>query len=191
MTTEPRADLDPATLVPDDKDWTWVLERPCPECGFVAREVDLSTVGTRIRATADRFTEVLRRPHVAQRQRADRWSDLEYSCHVRDVYRICRGRLELILTADDAHFANWDQDATAIDDRYGEQDPAVVAAELVEAAGAIATAFDDVIGDQWQRRGHRSDGAVFTVDSFARYVLHDPLHHLWDVGATEEVAASR
>jgi len=22
------------TIVPDTKDWTWVLERPCPECGF-------------------------------------------------------------------------------------------------------------------------------------------------------------
>jgi hypothetical protein len=22
------------TIVPDTKDWTWVLERPRPECGF-------------------------------------------------------------------------------------------------------------------------------------------------------------
>jgi hypothetical protein len=22
------------TIVPDTKDWTWVLRRPCPECGF-------------------------------------------------------------------------------------------------------------------------------------------------------------
>lgn len=21
-------------ITPDTKDWTWVLERPCPECGF-------------------------------------------------------------------------------------------------------------------------------------------------------------
>ena len=26
-------------IVPDDKDWTWVLERPCPECGFDAATV--------------------------------------------------------------------------------------------------------------------------------------------------------
>jgi hypothetical protein len=37
------------------------------------------------------------------------------------------------------------------------------------------------VGD-WSRPGHRSDGAVFTIDSFTRYLLHDPLHHLWDVG---------
>jgi hypothetical protein len=22
------------TIIPDTKDWTWVLHRPCPECGF-------------------------------------------------------------------------------------------------------------------------------------------------------------
>jgi hypothetical protein len=22
------------TIIPDTKDWTWVLQRPCTECGF-------------------------------------------------------------------------------------------------------------------------------------------------------------
>ena len=35
---------------------------------------------------------------------------------------------------DDPRFANWDQDVTAVEDGYGEQEPATVAAELVEAA---------------------------------------------------------
>ena len=26
-------------IVPDTKNWTWVLERPCPECGLDTREV--------------------------------------------------------------------------------------------------------------------------------------------------------
>ena len=30
--------------------------------------------------------------------------------------------------------------------------------------------------------GSRSDGAHFSVDSFARYLIHDPVHHLHDVG---------
>ena len=77
------------------------------------------------------------------------WSPLEYACHVRDVFRICDGRLALMLTEDDPTFANWDQDATAVDDAYGEQDPATVAAELVDAASELADRFDAVIGDQW------------------------------------------
>jgi len=39
-----------------------------------------------------------------------------------------------------------------------------------------------VSGPAWERKGLRSDGATFTVDSFLRYLLHDPIHHLWDVG---------
>ena len=27
------------TIEPDTKDWTWVLDRPCPECGFPERLV--------------------------------------------------------------------------------------------------------------------------------------------------------
>ncbi len=41
--------------------------------------------------------------------------------------------------------------------------------------------FEGVDGSQWQRTGRRSDGAEFTVESFARYFIHDPVHHLHDV----------
>jgi len=27
------------SIEPDTKDWTWVLERPCPECGFDATAI--------------------------------------------------------------------------------------------------------------------------------------------------------
>jgi hypothetical protein len=68
-----------------------------------------------------------------------------------------------------------------VDERYWEQQPAVVAGDLAEAADAIADAFAAVEGDQWQRPGRRSNGSVFTVDTFARYFLHDLAHHAWDV----------
>ena len=56
-----------------------------------------------------------------------------------------------------------------------------MAAELLAAAGTLADRFDGVSGDQWQRTGARSDGAEFTVETFARYFIHDPVHHLYDV----------
>jgi hypothetical protein len=90
------------TIIPDTKDWTWVLERPCPEC---------------------------------------------------------------------------------------EQDPAEVAAELRQAALAIAGRFESVSGGQWQRTGTRSDGARFTVETFARYFIHDPVHHLYDATGRRAVPA--
>ena len=71
---------------------------------------------------------------------------------------------------------------TAVEDRYGEQDPQVVTGELDEAASRLAARFDSVSGPQWDRTGTRSDGAHFTIESFARYFIHDPIHHLHDVG---------
>ena len=117
----------------------------------------------------------------ADRPSDDRWSPLEYGCHVRDVYRLYRYRLQLMLDEDDPTYPNWDQDQTAIDDRYAEQDPAVVVTELRDAAESLSAGFDSVTGDAWHRTGTRGDGAHFTVETFARYFVHDPIHHLYDV----------
>jgi hypothetical protein len=171
------------TIPPDDKDWTWVLHRRCPECGFDASTVDVRAVGDMIRANAAQWNEVLGGPpaELRTRPRPDRWSPLEYAAHVRDVFRLYLERLQLMLDTDDPLYPNWDQDETAVRERYGEQDPSDVAAALVAAAAALAAAFDDVDGEQWSRPGRRSDGAAFTVTSFAAYMIHDPVHHLWDV----------
>jgi hypothetical protein len=176
----------PDEIVPDDKDWTWVLERTCPECGFDAGAVDVRRIGDAIRANAETWGELLGGDDAAVRARParDRWSTLEYGAHVRDVYDLFLLRLRLMLDTDDPLFPNWDQDETAVASRYGLQDPATVADELRAAADVLADAFDGVDGDQWERRGRRSDGAAFTVDSFARYLIHDPVHHLWDCGIT-------
>ena len=70
------------------------------------------------------------RPDAGRRPTPSTWSPLEYACHVRDVCRLFEQRLELMLTQDAPTFDNWDQDETAVADRYGEQDPATVAGEL-------------------------------------------------------------
>jgi len=169
-------------IVPDDKDWTWVLERACPECGFDAGVVDAPSVGGMIRENADAWADLLGGPADDLRRRpiVDRWSPLEYSAHVRDVFRLYLTRLRLMLGQDDPLFDNWDQDETAVAERYNEQDPQAVAVDLLAAGIDLANAFDAVTADQWERPGRRSDGAAFTVDSFARYLIHDPVHHLWD-----------
>jgi hypothetical protein len=90
-------------------------------------------------------------------------------------------RLDLMLTKDGPNYPNWDQDETAVQSRYGEQDPWQVSKELLAAAESLADAFDRVQPGQWRRTGFRSDGAAFTVATFARYLVHDPIHHLHDV----------
>jgi hypothetical protein len=88
-------------IVPHDKDWTWVLERLCPECGFDASSVRPESAG-----------------------------------HVRDVCMLNRIRLLLMRREEDPLFPNGDQDA------------------------------------------RRSRSAVA---SFGRHMIHDPVHHLYDV----------
>jgi hypothetical protein len=136
-----------------------------------------------VRAVAAEWAGVLGADGVRVRPAEGVWSPLEYGCHVRDVFRIYDRRLGLMLTEDDPLFPNWDQDETAVAERYGEQDPATVARELQDAGTTLAAHFDQVDGDQWDRPGRRSDGADFTVATFARYFVHDPVHHLWDATA--------
>jgi hypothetical protein len=136
-------------IVPDAKDWTWVLQRPCPECGLDTSSFAREGIPAMIRANAAAWREPLGSPDVVRRPLPDKWSALEYGCHVRDVLKLYDYRLSLMLTEDNPRF-----------DRVSEA--------------------------QWDRPGRRGDGAVFTVESFARYFVHDPVHHLYDVTGTRQ-----
>jgi len=174
--------LDDVTITPDTKDWTWVLERPCPDCGFEASAVAPDRVPDGVRAAAAAFARVLERGEETRRRPSPGvWSPLEYACHVRDVFRRFDARLRLVLTTDDPQFENWDQDATAEQDDYGSQDPQRVRAELLEAGERLAQGFASVPAASWGRTGRRSDGASFTVVTLGQYLLHDLVHHVWDV----------
>jgi hypothetical protein len=173
----------PEMVEPDTKDWTWVIGRRCPQCGFDGAATDPRGVAEAVRAAAPRWAAVLTRPDVRVRPAPAVWSPLEYGAHVRDAMRVFDERLRLMLTHDDPQFANWDQDAAAVEGRYHLQDPAVVSDELAAAAAAIAADFDAVPDDAWERPGRRSNGSAFTVATLAVYFLHDVRHHLHDVGA--------
>ena len=141
---------------PDTKDWTWVLEKACPECGFDASRCSDAGVAGLVRENAGVWQELLDDGaiHVGPPYPST-WSTLEYACHVRDVYLRYGTRIESMLTRDDPLFENWDQD--------------------------VATLLEGVVGEEWERRGRRSDGASFHIGSIARYMIHDPIHHVWDV----------
>jgi len=168
-------------IIPDNKDWTWVLSRPCPECGFDASAATPATVPGSVANMLPRWRAVLRRPDAADRPDEATWSVLEYACHVRDVFAVFDHRLALMLNEDDARFEDWDQNRTAIEKDYANDDPAGVGASLTCEGEQIARSFASVREEQWERTGTRSNGSVFTVRTFAQYFLHDVVHHLHDV----------
>lgn len=56
-------------IVPDSKNWTWVFERACPECGFDSGEVAYEDITELIRADVDSWTGVVHRPDARGRAR--------------------------------------------------------------------------------------------------------------------------
>ena len=112
----------------DTKDWTWVLDRSCPECGFDASTLARERIGTATRTAVGRLAADLVGDGLAsdglvgQRPQPETWSTLEYGCHTVDV--------------------------------------------------AV---------DEWARRGFRSNGSAFTVEPLGRYLIHDLVHHVWDI----------
>jgi hypothetical protein len=174
-------------ILAEDKDWTWVLDRRCPDCGFDTSACAETRVAGLTRDNADAWVDLLERGKIrAGRPNSSTWSSLEYACHVRDVFRRFERRIALIQSEDDPQFPNWDQDASAVDDRYDAQDPTQVVEDLYSAAHVIAGRLDTISGDAWKRPGRRSDGASFTIGTLARYMIHDPIHHIWDVNQQGE-----
>lgn len=187
-------------IVPDTKDWTWVLERACADCGFDPDATTYEAVPALIRDSATRFAAVLERSGVEARPDESTWSPLEYAAHVRDVCLIMTHRLDITLTASAVPgptiggydtsvavadgipmFANWDQDVTANAENYAAQKSSAVADELARAAETAAVAFESVPVADRTRVARRSNGSQFTVDTLARYFLHDVVHHVHDV----------
>ena len=171
----------PVTPEPDLKDWTWAIRERCPDCGFEPTSVEQEEVPALARQYTAVVANAVGQSGADQRSEPAVWSPLEYGCHVRDVCELFDKRLHLMLDEDDPTFTNWDQDETALERRYWEQQPAEVAAAIRTAADRIAGSFAAVDGTQWERTGRRSNGTLFTVDTFARYFLHDVAHHAWDV----------
>ena len=114
-------------------------DRPCPECGFEASAVGPELVPGSIAVLTRPWAKVLARADVRDRPAPGVWSALEYACHVRDVCALFAERTRLMLTEQSPRFANWDQDATAIEKSYRRADPDVVAGELAAAAQATSS----------------------------------------------------
>lgn len=169
-------------MASEQKDWTWVLERPCPECRLDTRTIVSAQIPGILRENAAAWQDALATVgNPGARPDPYTWSAVEYACHVRDLLALCDSRVGLMLTHDDPVFANWDQDEAVAAGRYGEQPPGRIAGELVAAAETAAERLERVRASQWQRTGRRGDGVRYTIETFGRNLVHEAVHHLYDV----------
>ena len=172
---------------PDHKDWTWVLGQACEQCGYDAASVDPTEVAVLMRTNAAGFRAALGRGSMVHERppvgpgAPPIWSALEYGAHVRDVYKLATERITKMIKKKAPTFTDWDQNAAAIDGDYANADVDKVRYDLAANAGKAADLLTKVRDKQWERTGMRSDGAGFTIATFAVYIYHDVHHHLWDV----------
>lgn len=175
----------PEPTVPDTKDWTWVVERRCPDCGFDPAAVSPEQIPAIVADVADRFVRAVERPDAIVRPAPQTWSTIEYGQHVADVMEVMTDRLRLILDAGgaDAAFDDWDQDVAAVQKEYWQANAHVTAILIKERAAAARKAWEEPVGDQWNWPGVRSNGSVFTAATLGLYFAHDLVHHAHDVDA--------
>ncbi|UFU02067.1 DinB family protein [Ruania suaedae] len=167
--------------MPETKDWTWVLDRRCPQCGAEAGALELAQIPAAVRTQIQVWPVVLRREDVVSPPAPGMWSTLEYAAHVRDVLEVFDARLTTVLTEDDPVFEGFDPDAAALEGGYRELDPQTVGAQILAAGESLAARVEGVTAEQAELRGTRADGAEFTITSLMQYLLHDLVHHAWDV----------
>jgi len=165
-----------------------VLERRCEQCELEVGTLDRDELGSQLRANAAAWRKLLGRGSIVHRRPPSPtgeviWSAVEYGAHVRDVYARFLDRLQRMLKDKNPEFPDWDQNHEAVTAAYAEADPGQVGYDLAVTAGRVADIVDRIRGKKWDRRGTRSDGDTFTVESITRYMIHDVVHHLADAEA--------
>ncbi|HUI47986.1 MAG TPA: DinB family protein [Acidimicrobiia bacterium] len=157
----------------------------CPECGFsysVGRGEIIAWLRSDVDAFSDKFTRI---DAAASRTRpaAGVWSPLEYACHVRDVLRVQKERIELAQREVEPAFAPMRREERAVEDRYNDQDPGRVVEELVAAGGALVALLDGLDDAGWERTGiyNYPEPAPRTVEWIAIHTDHELLHHRGDI----------
>jgi S-DNA-T family DNA segregation ATPase FtsK/SpoIIIE len=120
---------------------------------------------------------------LRRRPEPDVWSALEYAGHVRDVLVVQRERLHLALTEECPAFVPMGRDERAVNDRYNEQDPLVVARDLAAAAGALAADFAALDDAGWQRTGiyNWPTPTQRSMLWLGQHTVHEGEHHVRDV----------
>lgn len=173
----------PEPVRPDTQDWTWVVERPCSECGFDPARVSPEALPELIQDAAGRFQLALEEADAGVRREPGRWSAIEYGQHVADVLEVMTDRLRFILDSEGAGatFDSWDGDAAAVEKEYWQANTHVTAILVKERAAAAAEAWAEPAGEQWQWPGTRGDGVTFTAATLGAYLAHELQHHLVDV----------
>ena len=157
----------------------------CPECGFTYGLIPRGAIATTLGEFGRQLAASLSGSNAAlgTRRRPEEWSPLEYACHVRDVLLMQRDRLYVALVEHEPSFKPMYREERVAFDRYNEQPPEVVAAQLLMAAAMLANAFAGLTDEQWNRSLVYGfpESSVRTVEWVGHHTLHELAHHQADI----------
>ncbi|WP_085243981.1 DinB family protein [Mycobacterium paraense] len=161
------------------------MER-CEECGYAYDLTAATRAGDEIRSAVAELARLLvttERRALARRTAPERWSPLEYACHVRDVLITQRERVLLARRTDVPAAVPMGRDERVAHDGYAESDPAEVAEEVTIAARLLANTLSRLDTRDWELRivynwPQRTERTLRWV---AANTVHDVRHHLLDI----------
>lgn len=175
----------------------------CPECGYENLEFALSghaealfhcvydesaysSAATEIVEVTDRIASAIvgvAVDEVRQPVGEDRWSALEYACHVRDVLAYQRERvLRALRQYGDEPFL-MGRNERAEHDGYRAQDPFDVATQLRHAAKLLVDVLGRLTADEWELTVNYPfpEPGARTLRWVAVHTAHEVVHHEHDI----------
>jgi hypothetical protein len=173
------------------------LER-CDECGFDPAELRPRNLPVAIRSYGRRYRAPLTRgladedlDEVVRRSpSAGVWSAIEYSAHVRDIFRVFDDRVRCALTDTEPSetVVDWEGKVAAASPALERE---ALADDLDDAADTFATVLSELADHEWRLPTITGTGKPATIAEVAIIAVHEGSHHLLDVGRVLRAARGR
>lgn len=173
----------------------------CPECGFGFLDVGddpaaapytwqydeghFGSAGETIATACEQIAEILRpqAENLRLRPTPDRWSPLEYACHVRDVLLVQRERVLKSLRGYGDEALPMGCDERVVHDGYNEQQPSNVALQVEQAALLFVDLVQRLRPSEWDMEVEYlfPEPSPRTLRWVAVQTAHEVVHHLHDI----------
>jgi hypothetical protein len=170
----------------------------CPECGFDPTELQPPDTALAVRSFVRRYQAPLMRALpgedldeiVGRSPGPGVWSALEYSAHVRDIFRVFDGRVRSALAGDEPGemVVDWEGMVAAASPSLERK---AVADDLADAAATLATTLGELTPTDWELSCYTGRGHRVPVRDLALMAVHEGSHHLLDVGRSLRAARGR
>jgi hypothetical protein len=170
----------------------------CAECGFDPSELRPADTAVAVRSFVRRYPAPLMRglpgedlDDIVRRSPAPGvWSALEYTAHVRDVFRVFDGRVRSALAGEEVGemVVDWEGMVAAASPSLERK---AVADDVSEAAATLATTLSELTPADWELSGRNGRGHRMPLRDLALIAVHEGSHHLLDVGRALRTARGR